>query len=263
MHRWAHRLRANPVGCRGLRLARRRTRRGMARYRTIADMASPFLFCPPRDLATSTVRLILDLRGRPSYLCSISASSQNTTGREASCSSSWPRTGVPRPPTIVLGLTRSWISRCTWAIASSRTRPIAKSSRSPSTSSPEQIRPTCGWSAPAAIAAGPFRSTPRRRRRCRSAGPRRGGEPLHLVKGQTPEITARGSPARRSDEFRRLDQSTGSIDPGRGHPRPRTYSEWAPFWPSSQIESFATFINGSRSMSRHRRPSTKTGRIRR
>jgi dihydrofolate reductase len=34
----------------------------------------------------------------------------------------------------------------------------------------------------------------------------------------------------------------------------RTYTEWAQFWPSSEIEPFATFINGSRSMSRHRRP---------
>jgi hypothetical protein len=43
----------------------------------------------------------------------------------------------------------------------------------------------------------------------------------------------------------------------------RSYTEWAQFWPSSQIEPFVTFINGSRSMSRHRRPLTKIGPIRR
>ena len=44
----------------------------------------------------------------------------------------------------------------------------------------------------------------------------------------------------------------------------RSYTEWAQFWPGSEIEPFATFINGvSRSMSRHRRLSTENGPTRR
>ena len=42
----------------------------------------------------------------------------------------------------------------------------------------------------------------------------------------------------------------------------RSYDEWVGFWPGSEIEPFASFITGSRSMSRHRRPSTESGPIR-
>ena len=43
----------------------------------------------------------------------------------------------------------------------------------------------------------------------------------------------------------------------------RSYTEWAQFWPGRQIQPFAAFINGSRSMSRHRRPLTEIGPMRR
>lgn len=39
----------------------------------------------------------------------------------------------------------------------------------------------------------------------------------------------------------------------------RSYDEWARFWPASEIQPFATFINGSRSTSRHLDRSTGSG----
>jgi dihydrofolate reductase len=103
-------------------------------------------------------------------------------------------------------------------------------------------------------------------------------------------MTVQGSPARRSDEFRRLDQSANRSRPiggvGRAKDRGRraavpgrvaedpnrfftewddvvdasiprmiatqdavilgrrSYDEWVGFWPGSEIEPFATFING-------------------
>jgi hypothetical protein len=42
----------------------------------------------------------------------------------------------------------------------------------------------------------------------------------------------------------------------------RSYDEWVGFWPGSEIEPFATFINGSRSMSRPPRRWSRSGRTR-
>jgi hypothetical protein len=39
----------------------------------------------------------------------------------------------------------------------------------------------------------------------------------------------------------------------------RSYGEWAEFWPGSNIQPFAAFINGSRSLSRHPRRSGGSG----
>ena len=39
----------------------------------------------------------------------------------------------------------------------------------------------------------------------------------------------------------------------------RSYDEWAEFWPGSEIQPFATFINGVRSTSRHLHRSTGVG----
>jgi dihydrofolate reductase len=41
----------------------------------------------------------------------------------------------------------------------------------------------------------------------------------------------------------------------------RSYEEWAEFWPGSDIEPFATFINGSRSTSPPQRRSIGSGPI--
>jgi dihydrofolate reductase len=42
----------------------------------------------------------------------------------------------------------------------------------------------------------------------------------------------------------------------------RTYDEWVGFWPGSEIEPFATFINGSQSTSRPPRRWSRSGRTR-
>ena len=43
----------------------------------------------------------------------------------------------------------------------------------------------------------------------------------------------------------------------------RSYTEWAQFWPNSQIQPFATFINGVTKYVAHRRPLTEIGPMRR
>lgn len=42
----------------------------------------------------------------------------------------------------------------------------------------------------------------------------------------------------------------------------RSYDEWAEFWPGSEIQPFARFINGSRSTSLHPHRSSGSGPIR-